>query len=273
MLEEINDQIIVLFDMLDNFENDLLNESNLYHWSPHGDSFKKMVAHLIDVTQTEITNDNKVSKLPGVIALSKPAMDKAKSINNQKDLVKSLIVKNMSVSRGRARLINQMSGVTNRKSKIGNDKSLIALKGISLIQLYRHITCVEDQVKSVSFTWASSNRAVKHISFSEAQDLIAKNAFDDNREIYLDKISYYPNSLAIVKPVKHHLKANIKTMKGGLVRRLGVMAHSPIIIEEGYVPPIVKWPGEYMGKLDRIARSDTKIGREALIPEFNIYVS
>jgi hypothetical protein len=273
MLEEINDQIIVLFDMLDNFENNLLNESNLYHWSPHGDSFKKMVSHLIDVTQTEITNDNKVSKLPGVMTISKSSMGKAKSINNQKDLVKSLIIKNMSVSSGRTRLINQMSGVTNRKSKIGNNKSFIALKGVSLIQVYRHITCVDDHVKSISFTWASSNRAVKRISFAEAQDLILKNALDDNRELYLDMISHYPNSLAIVKPVKHHLKANIKTVKGGLIRRIGVMAHSPIMIEEENVPPVVKWPGEYTGKLDRIVRSDLKIGRDALIPEFNIYIS
>jgi hypothetical protein len=273
MLKEINDEIITLFDMLDQFENDLLNETNLYHWSPDGDSFKKMISHLVDVTQPEITNDDNVSKLPGVIAISNSCMANAKAINQQKDRVKALIVKNVGVSRGRTRLINQMSGVTHRKSKIGNNKTFISLKGVSLIQIYRHITCVDDHVKSVSFTWASSNRAVKHITFTEAQDLITKNAFDDNRDLYLDMISHYPNSLAIVKPVKHHLKANIKAVKNGVVRRLGVMAHSPIMIEEGNVPPIVKWPGEYHGKLDRIVRSDLKIGRDALIPEFNIYVS
>lgn len=284
---ELQIDILDLFEKLQENSNELKNQiisfdSKLEAWTPDSTSYEEsrfiIANHLSSYWYEDHITGNQTIQQPGTFGISPETFGLIRTINAIKHQLEDKIVKlrNMGES-PRNSNITRFFEYNNgeRDPRVSQHLALGGLSRVNLLQVYRHIYAFNLKPEHISFTWSLGNRAIKKLDVYEARDIIRKFITDpDEAETYYDLIERLDESteLAIARPLKTNLKANIKFPDQ---TRTCIMAHSPIsyLQTPGGTMPLRRWPGKPPErKIPRLRRSDRKLKETPYIAPLHMYL-
>jgi len=221
---------------------------------------------------TQLHNEDGWAPLQaGLLYCPPAAAPLVKDINNQKQEIRS-IIERVREGASKGSTVATLSGYCNEQHPhLKEALSRLCLTRLNLLWTYRKIHLLPAGLESVSWLW-SHTTSIKRLSIGECIELT--NQLDgNNRDLALRTLGQLPpnTTLAQVKPVKEHLRANLKWQNPETkkVERRMVTAPTVLLYQE-QEQPFTRWPDPgHQGK--RRGRSDRKIYEEPLIKALRLH--
>jgi hypothetical protein len=161
-------------------------------------------------------------------------------------------------------------------SRAGSDKAFrrhlsdIGLGKLSLRQVYRHVSILNERPKSIAFSFSTKGKSVKRILVCDAIDLLQRSGFEGPHiEIQLRELMSLPQDymLAQVQHLAAYYKANIRYGDG---RRETQPVFMPLLYPQGASE--IELP-LYLHETQRQirGRKDQTLEEEAFIPSLRLH--
>lgn len=280
-------------DILDLFENLQGKSKELFvqilefdvkldAWTPDTDNpidARIVIAeHLSSYWYKDYMRGNETLQQAGIFGISPETFSLIRSINATKNDIEDKIVelRNYGETPRNASLLKFFEdNKGKRHPRVREHLGLAQLHRINLLQLYRRYSTFHLKPEHISFTWSYGNRAIKRLDVEQAHDMIHKLIDDDDdKQTFHDLINRLDEyeELAVARPIKTNLKANVKFPDQ---TRKCIMAHSPIsyLQLESERMPLYRWPGPIPERrIPRLRRSDRKLQEKPYIPPLHIYL-
>lgn len=142
------------------------------------------------------------------------------------------------------------------------------LSRLNLLWVYRHIRLLPPNLDAVSWSWSQSS-SIRKVTVQEAVAL-TERLNESAAEYALKLLGQLGSSeiLAQCKPVKRHLRANIKWQEEGQTHRKMITTPTVALYQDDNLPNI-RWPDDKPASRQR--RNDRKIDEQPYIQSLRLH--
>lgn len=165
-----------------------------------------------------------------------------------------------------------------RSEDIREAMRITRLGRLDLLRCYRHARILEENLESISWTWARTHTSVEKITMEEAIKKAEQLPNEDSREITLNLLAAIPpgDTLIVRKQLNNQLRANLVWQENKERKRKAVTI-SGIVINPSINLPKMLWrddpgPRKESESIDRLVRADSRINPEPYIQALNIHL-
>jgi hypothetical protein len=179
-------------------------------------------------------------------------------------------------------LLDQLTFITDPRTKSRGEALQQALDttGLGSLQLkrcFKLIRVLDGPLRSLSWTWSSSNTITRHLDYNDAVKLAAALPVHEGQQFALDQLARQPSNqpLAMLKHSQPQLRANLVWRDGEGFSRDAIPISGVLAFTGAELPELLwrdKPSPEQLKQPQRMARVDRNIDRDnAVVKKLNLY--
>ena len=218
----------------------------------------------------------------GILCASPDTLDAAVTLNNAKQAFKQTVLDLRKLEKAKNRgvdtLIEQIlpANMKERPKELVKVLKNSQLSRLNLTRCYSKVRILNNNMKSVSWTWATTHSTTHLVTCATARAQ-AEGLPDISREVVLSKLAHYDDDyeFSYLQRLPNRLQANTVYSEEGEVKRKPVVI-SGVALCPGSKMPRVKWRDDPGSPQDdpstaRLKRSDAKVSDEEVIYSLHLY--